>query len=70
MLNFAFRYFKLDYKDFIKVKKTSLNKNEVEDKKTNHLQCLRKNKIRMSYKIYGKLLIIKMIKFYINEKKI
>jgi len=69
MLNFAFSYFKLDYKDFIKVKKTSLNKNEVGNKRTNYLQCLRKNKIKMNYKIFGKLLIIKMIKFYLNEKK-
>ena len=69
MLTFAFRYFKLNYKDYIKVKNYSLKKNEVKIKKTNYSYCLKKNKIKMDYKIYGKLLIVQMIKFYLSEKK-
>ena len=70
MLTFAFRYFNLNYKDFIRVKYFSLKKNEVKIKKTNYLKCLKKNKIKMNFKIYGKSLIIKMIKYYLNEKKL
>ena len=69
MLKFAFEYFKLDYKDFIKVKNVYLSKNEVKIKKTNYLQCLKKNNIKINFKIFGGILIKKMIKFYLNEKK-
>lgn len=69
MLTFAFQYFRLDYRDFIKVKEYSLKKNEVKTKKTNYLQCLKKNNIKMNFKIHGRLLITKMIKFYLNEKR-
>ena len=68
MLTFAFEYFNLDYKDYIKIKNFSLKKNEVKIKKSNHLECLKKNKINMNFKIFGEALIIKMIKFYLNEK--
>ena len=69
MLTFAFDYFKLNYEDYIIIKNTSLNKNEVKSKKSDYLKCLKRNKIKMNYKIYGKYLIIKMIKFYLNDKK-
>lgn len=69
MLTFAFDYFKLNYEDYIIIKNTTLNQNEVKSKKSDYLKCLRRNKIKMNYKIYGKYLIIKMIKFYLNDKK-
>ncbi len=68
MLTFAFEYFNLNYKNYIKVKNTTLNKNEVLYKKTNYKNCLRRNKIKANNKIFGKKLIYKMIKFYLNEK--
>ncbi len=69
MLTFAFRYFKLDYKEFIIVKNLSLKKNEVKIKKTDFFKYLKKNGIKINFKIYGKSLIIKMIKYYLNENK-
>ncbi len=69
MLFFAFKYFDLNYKQFIKVKNLSLGKNEVKSKKTDFLESLKKNKIKINYKIYGKSLIFKMIKYYLNENK-
>ena len=69
MLYFAFKYFNLDYKPFIKVKNLSLRKNEVKSKKTDFSKHLKKNKIKINFKIYGKSLIFKMIKYYLNEKK-
>ena len=68
MWAFAFEYFNLNYKNYIKVKNTTLNKNEVLYKKTNYKNCLRRNKIKANNKIFGKKLIYKMIKFYLNEK--
>ena len=69
MLYFAFKYFNLDYKPFIKVKNLSLRKNEVKSKKTDFSKHLKKNKIKINFKIYGKSLIFKMINYYLNEKK-
>ena len=69
MLIYAFNYFGLNYKDYIKVRNVSLSKIEVKNKRTDYSKCLKRNKINMNYKIYGKYLIIKMIKFYLNEKK-
>ena len=68
MIKFAFDYFKLDYKKFIKVKFNYLNKFEVSNKKSDYLYSFQKNKIRRHNKIFGKKLIIKMIKYYLNEK--
>jgi len=68
MLTFAFEYFNLNYKKYIKIKNTSLSKNEVLYKKTNYKNCLKRNKIKINNNIFGKKLIHKMIKFYLNEK--
>ena len=68
MLTFAFKYFNLNYKDYIKVKNSSLSKNEVLFKKSKSEDCLRRNGIKSKSNIFGKKLIHKMIKFYINEK--
>ena len=68
MLTFAFKYFNLNYKDYIKVKNSSLSKNEVLFKKSKSEDCLRRNDIKSKSNVFGKKLIHKMIKFYINEK--
>ena len=70
MLRFSFQYFNLDYKNFVEVKFNNLNKNEVKTKRSNIQKYLNKNKIKYKPKIYGKTLIHKMIKFYLNERKI
>ena len=44
-------------------------RNEVKSKKTDFSKHLKKNKIKINFKIYGKSLIFKMIKYYLNEKK-
>jgi len=68
MIKFAFDYFNLDYKKFIKVKFNYLTRFEVRNKKSNYLYSFKKNKLRRHDKIFGKKLIIKMIKYYQNEK--
>ena len=69
MLNFAFKYFKLDYRKFVSFKKNLLRKKDFRLKQSDHLSCLRRNKIKRKSKIYGKKLIYALIKYYLNEKK-
>ena len=38
-------------------------------KKSDYKNCLKRNKIKRSSKIFGKRMIHKLIKYYINEKK-
>lgn len=68
MIKFAFQYFRLDYRKFIKVKFNYLTKSEVSDKRSNYLYSFKKNKLKRHNKIFGKKLIIKMIKHYLHEK--
>tara|TARA_B100001741_G_scaffold301307_1_gene289382 strand:+ start:496 stop:1509 length:1014 start_codon:yes stop_codon:yes gene_type:complete len=70
MLNFAFLYFKLDFKNFVSVKFKKLKKNEVKNKKSDYKKYLKKNKIKFKSKIFGKKLIYKMIEYYLDEEKI
>ena len=41
MLNFAYKYFNLDYKNFVMVKFKKLNKNEVQDKRSEYRSCFK-----------------------------
>ena len=68
MLKFAFEFFNLNFYDFIIVKNKKLKKNEVKYKKSNFKESLRKNNLISKNKIYGKKLIHKMLKFYLDEK--
>ena len=70
MLKFSFQYFNLNYKNFVKVKFSKLNKNEVKSKKSNIKKYLKRNNIKFEAKIYGKKLIYKMIKYYLNDGKV
>ena len=69
MLNFAFKYFNLDYKKFISYKKNLLRKKDFKLKQSDHTSCLKRNNIKRKSKIYGKKLIFTLIKYYLNEKK-
>ncbi len=67
MCKFAFEYFNLNYKDFVNVKFNLLKKNEVKSKKTDYKKYLKKNNIKFKSKIFGKILVYKMIKYYLNN---
>jgi len=69
MLKFAFEYFKLDYQKFISSDKKFIRKADSNIKKSNFLSSLRRNKIKRIDKIYGKIIIYKIIQHYLNEKK-
>ena len=69
MLIFAYQYFNLDFKKFVNVKFKKLKKDEVKEKRSNYRKYFKKNKINFKSKIFGKKLIFKMIKFYLNEDK-
>jgi len=68
MLVFAFRYFNLNYTDYVVTKFKKLKKNEVKEKKSNFKKYLKKNKINFKSKIYGEKIIIKMIRNYLNDR--
>ena len=70
MLNFAFRYFNLDFKKFVSYKKNLLRKKDFRLKHSDHISCLKRNNIKRKSKIYGKRLILTLIKYYLNEKRI
>ena len=68
MINFAFDYFNLNYKKFIKINKKFMRKKDIEKNNSNYLHCLKRNGINRISKVYGKKLIIKMIRYYLNGK--
>ena len=70
MLQFAFRYFRLDYKKFVSYQKNFLRKKDFLQKKSDYISCLKRNYMNRKSKIYGKKLIYLLIKYYLNEKKI
>ena len=70
MLIFAFRYFNLDYKDYVITRFKKLKKNEVKSKKSQCKKNFEKNNIHFKSNIFGKKLIYKMLKFYLNAKTI
>ena len=70
MLQFAFRYFRLDFKKFVSYKKNFLRKKDFLQKKSDYISCLKRNCMNRKSKIYGKKLIHLLIKYYLNEKKI
>jgi GDPmannose 4,6-dehydratase len=70
MLNFAFQYFKLDFKNFVNIKFKKLQKNEVKNKRSDCKKYFKKNQINFKSNTFGKKLIHKMIKHYLNDEKI
>tara|TARA_Y100000590_G_scaffold249792_1_gene280653 strand:- start:2083 stop:3042 length:960 start_codon:yes stop_codon:yes gene_type:complete len=69
MLSFAFKYFKLNYKNFVISDKNLFRKKDFNMKKSNSINCLKRNKISRVSKIYGTKIIYLIIKHYLNEKK-
>ena len=69
MLNFAFKYFSLDFKKFVFYKKNFLRKKDFRLKHSDYISCLKRNNINRKSKIYGKKLIHTLIKYYLNEKR-
>ena len=69
MIYYAFNYFNLDYKRFIKFRKSFLRKKDFKIKRSNYSFCLKRNNIRRQNKIYGKKIVYALIKYYLNETK-
>ena len=68
MVNFAFKYFNLDYKKFIQFNKKFIREKDFNEKKSNYLSCLRRNNLKRNSKVYGKNLINRLIKHYLYEE--
>jgi len=69
MLKFAFDYFNLNYKNFTQTDHKFYRANDFAIRKSNASLSFKKNKIKFDYKIYGKKIIHRLIKYYLNEKK-
>ena len=69
MLSFAFNYFKLNFKDYISYDKKYFRPDDFKTKKSASALGFKKNNISHNYKIYGKKIIYKLIKHYLNESK-
>ena len=64
MLSFAFEYFNLDYKKYILHDKKYIRPNDFKTKSSNSQSGFEKNIISYNYKIYGKKILNKIIKYY------
>ena len=69
MLSFAFGYFNLDYKKYILQDKKYIRPDDFKTKSSNSQSGFKKNNISYNYKIYGRKIINKIIKYYINKSK-
>ena len=69
MIKFAFKYFNLNYKKYILINKKYFRKRDVDNTKSNYLDCLKRNEMKRNPKIYGKKIIHLLIKHYLNEKE-
>lgn len=69
LMKFAFEYFGLNFKKYISVNKKFIREKDSKLKKSNYLQCLRRNNIKRKDKFFGKKIIYRLIKHYIYEEK-
>ena len=67
MLSFAFEYFNLDYKNYILQDRKFIRPDDFKSKSSKSESCFKKNNIPYNYKIYGKTIVNKIIKHYLNE---
>ena len=67
MIKFAFDYYKLDYRKYIRIHKKFLIKKDFLLKQSKYQICLKRNNLKRKPKIYGKKLIESLIRNY--EKK-
>ena len=70
MIQYAFQFFNLNYKDYLILNSRKLKKNEVSNRKSDYRKYFNKNNINFESKIFGKKLIYKMINFYLKQNKI
>ena len=70
MMEFAFKHFGLNYKDYIKINKNFIRPKDFLIKKSKFQDCLNRNNITRVSKTYGKKIIQLLIRFYLNEKEI
>ena len=64
MMKYAFEFFDLNYKDYIETSKSFLRKKDFSHRISDKSKIL-----KIKSKVYGKILIYKLLKFYINEKR-
>ena len=69
MLDFAFKYFNLNYKNHVKYSKQFTIPKEIKSVKVDLSLQEKKNKIFRKPKIYGKKMIIKLIKYYSKKNE-
>lgn len=67
MLDFAFSFFKLNYRNYVFKKKKFMRTKDFKSKKSSYLKCLKRNNIERKINIHGRKLIHKLIKNYLNE---
>jgi GDPmannose 4,6-dehydratase len=68
MLRFAFKYFNLNYKNYVLInKKKFFRKKDMLQKKSDWKSCLIKNKINRKVLIYGNQLTTKLIEHYLKK---
>tara|TARA_Y100000591_G_scaffold244812_1_gene215721 strand:- start:1482 stop:2429 length:948 start_codon:yes stop_codon:yes gene_type:complete len=68
MINFAFKYFNLDYRNFVNIEKKYFRKNDINIKISDYKNCLKRNKLKRKSIIYGKKIIYELINFYQRNK--
>ena len=66
MLKFAFKYFKLDYRNFIYFDKKYSRKRDIKNIRSNFKKCLKRNNLKRNTLVYGKLLVNKLIRYYLT----
>tara|TARA_Y100001935_G_C17279170_1_gene496454 strand:+ start:56 stop:1054 length:999 start_codon:yes stop_codon:yes gene_type:complete len=67
MLDFAFKYFNLDFRKFVKTSKLNFRKKDFKVRLSNNKNIFKKNNIKFNYKIYGQKLIIKLLEYYLKK---
>ena len=67
MLVYAFNFFDLDYKKFVKKSSNFVRDKDFKLKSSNYNACLKRNRINRVSKVYGKKLVIKLIKYYLKN---
>ena len=69
MLEFAFNYFKIDYKHYILINKKYFRNKDTKHKSSDYSSSLSKNKINRNIKVFGEKIIKLMIERYLYGKK-
>jgi len=68
MLKYAFNYFSLDYLKYTSSNQKYFRIKDIKHKHSDHINCLKRNKIKRKMSVYGKKIIELMIKNFIKQK--